>query len=256
MRLYTTLPNRAVLPVLGALFLALFTSCAERTTQLTLRVASDLDNMPFAGVDEEGTAVGRDVEMMEELCRRAGFALAWERMPFAELMPSVQAGEVDAVCATLGVTPERSRLMRFSRPYYRTRLAVVVPVDGVGSLSELAGKVVSGAPGTTSERAVRESLPDAILAESDDKDRSTEERLLAGALAAAVMDGPAAEALVARNPERLDLLEEDLGGEEYAIAMPLESEGLARALDQALAELEASGWLDELDRRHGLEAGR
>ena len=32
--------------------------------QRPLVVASDLDNMPFAGVDEQGTPIGRDVEMM------------------------------------------------------------------------------------------------------------------------------------------------------------------------------------------------
>ena len=37
-----------------------------------LRVASDLDNRPFAWVDDAGTPHGRDVEMIQAVAERPG----------------------------------------------------------------------------------------------------------------------------------------------------------------------------------------
>ena len=244
----------AVRKLLAALLLIASTSCATPGTgQGPLEVASDLDNAPFAFVDGEGTPKGRDVEMMEELASRLGRELVWVRMPFAELLPTVEEGRVDAVCATMGITPERAERVSFTRPYYRTMIAVVVrsrPGEP-RQLAELRGRSVSGAAGTTSERAIRQHLPGALLAVTD-KDAPTWQRLQSGEIDAAVCDGPAADAMVAASGGLLRRLEESLGGEDYALVVPRGETTLREALDSELAELEAEGWLAELDARFGL----
>ncbi len=238
------------------LLLLLCAACASAPREApVLCVASDLDNPPFAGVDGAGVAYGHDVELMTELARRIGRRLVWERMPFGELLPAVEAGEVDAVCATLGITPERSERVGFTRPYFRTAIAVVVRT-GPGeptSMAELAGLRVSGAQGTTAARAVLTHLPDALAVTSGPKDSPTRERLLSAAIDAAVMDGPAADALVAGADGRLARLPRALDAENYGIALPKKRRDLLIELDHALGELERTGWLAKLDARHGLE---
>lgn len=243
------------------LLLLLCVACASAPRDVpVLRVASDLDNPPFAGVDEAGVAYGHDVELMAELARRTGRRLVWERMPFEDLLPAVEAGEVDAVCATLGMTPERAERVGFTRPYYRTAIAVVVRT-GPGepaSLGDLAGLRVNGAEGTTAARAVLAHLPDAVALTSNPKGTPTRDRLLNAEIDAAVMDGPAADALVASASGRLARLPADLDSENYSIALPKGRVDLLRELDRALEDLEGSGWLAALDQSHGLEpsAGR
>jgi len=219
-----------------------------------LRVASDLDNAPFAFVDDTGAAHGRDVEMMQELAARLGRELLWVRMPFADLLPAVEEGAVDAVCATIGITPERAERVAFTRPYYRTAIAVVVRAgDGEPkSLADLDGMRVSGAEGTTSERAVHLHLPNARPAAPAGKDLPATDLLLAGELDAAVSDGPAADAMVRASGGRLVRLTEDLEREDYAIVVTLGHAELLRELDAALATLDRSGWLTALDERYGL----
>jgi polar amino acid transport system substrate-binding protein len=237
--------------VLLALVLVL-AGCAAREDPLV--VASDLDNPPFAGVGADGEPVGRDVEMMAMLARELGREVEWRRMSFAELLPAVEAGEVDVVCATIGVTPERARRVAFSAPYYRTAIAVVARA-GAGeprTLDELVGRRVSAAAGTTSERAVRRRVPGAVGVFANAKDAPVLERLLAREVDAAVMDGPAADTLVARSDGRLVRLGEDLDVELYALALPLERAALVSALDAALAALSADGRLRALDARYGL----
>lgn len=247
----------APLLLLGWLAAIVGAGCAAPRARPPLRVASDLDNRPFAWVDERGVARGRDVEMMEALAAALGRPLEWRRMPFEQLLPAVERAEVDLACATLGVTPERAERVLFTRPYFATAIAVVVRA-GPGeprALADLAGRAVLAGAGTTSERAVLERLPRARL-EAGDKGRTTAERLSAGEVDAAVLDGPAAEALVERSGGRLVRLAEPLARELYALALPRSAHELRAALDRELARLERDGALAELDAAHGLAPDR
>ena len=235
----------------AALALLLLTACASQRAPLV--VASDLDNAPFAFVDDDGEPAGRDVEMMDTLASRLGRELEWERMPFEELLDAAAQARVDLVCATLGITPERRRLVDFSRPYFDTSIAVVVR-DGPGeprSLAALSGRRVSAAQGTTSERAVRAGLPGAELHLLPPGAHSAVEQLLAFEVDAAVMDAPDATRLVAEHAGELARLD-DLESERYALALPRGST-LRPLLDGLLGEMSANGELAELDREWGLE---
>lgn len=233
---------------------------APGSSEGPLVVGSDLDNAPFAWIEERGPSsagrpVGRDVDMMEELARMLGRGLEWRRMPFEELLPAVERGEVDVLCATLGISPERAERVRFTRPYFTTRLAVVVRA-GPGeplALAELEGRRVGGGSGTTAERAIRAELPGAVGVFENKSGLPGLERLLGHELDALVMDGPAADALVDASGSRLRVLAEDLGPERYALVVHPGARELERALSRALDELERGGRLATLDRIHGLE---
>lgn len=230
-----------------------------RATRPPLLVGSDLDNRPFAWVDAAGTARGRDVEMMEALATHIGRTITWRRMPFEDLLGAVERSEVDAVCATVGITPERALRVTFTRPYFLTDIAVVVRAgDGEPrSLSELSGRIVAAGAGTTSERAARLRLQSSVLELSGGKGTtSTLERLLLGDIDAAVTDGPAADALVASSDGTLVRLSTPLDSERYALALPLSSVVLRTQLNQALRAIEQDGTMIELDTRHGLLLNR
>lgn len=240
--------------LLAVLALALLPACASTGGGAApLRVASDLDNKPFAFVDENGEAAGRDVRMMEELAHRIGREVEWVPMPFEELMPAVSAGKVDAVCATLGVTPERSREMDFSRPYFRTELVAVTLAgpDAPKSIADLSGRAVAAGVGTTSARAVSMRAPAAHLVTGNKSGATSADRLLAGEVVAVVMDGPAAEALIARSGGKLSRLPESFGPEDYALALPRGS-ALRESLDGALSACERDGTIAKLDEAFGL----
>jgi ABC-type amino acid transport substrate-binding protein len=217
-----------------------------------LVVASDLDNKPFAWVDSQGQPQGRDVRMMEAIGARLDRPIEWRRMEFAKLLPAAQHGEVDVVCATLGVTPERAELVDFTRPYFVTELAVVT-ADGPNaptSLAQLAGRRVAAGAGTTSERAVRQQLPAAHGIFENETGAAAPQRLKSGEVDAVVMDGPAADALVKANPG-LRRLPQSLGDERYALVLRRGSE-LRTRLDDALAQMESDGAMRRLDAEFGL----
>ena len=226
----------------------------EQTSTASIVVASDLDNPPFAGVDAQGRPTGRDVEMMQLLAERLGRPLEWKRMPFEELLPAAERGEVDAVCATLGITPEREERVLFTNTYYETAITVLVRT-GSGeprTIGALKKKRVGAGSGTTSERAVRRRLEGSYGIFENKEGLPTARRLLENELDAAVMDGPAADAIVASSNGKLTRLPENLDAERYGIALPRSKAGLRERLNHALRELQASGELASLNEKHGL----
>lgn len=248
-----------MLRIVFATCIVLLASCAgtSRSDESPLLVvASDLDNPPFAFVDDGGNPQGRDVAMMQRIADDMRRRIVWKRMPFAELLPAVERGEVDVVCATLGVTPERAERVAFTLPYFETQLAVVVRV-GPGeprTLSDLAERRVAAGAGTTSERAIRLRLPRAIGVFENKDQLPALERLTSRSVDAAVMDGPAAFALVESSHGALARLQETLGDETYALALPKSRGDLLTAINRALQKLEEQGVLRSLDATHALHA--
>ena len=219
-----------------------------------LVVGSDLDNPPFAGVAPDGHPIGRDVEMMQMLCDRAGYELCWSRMPFAQLLPKVETGRLDVVCATLGITAERSKRVIFSPSYFDTAIVAVVRVGDrePQMLADLKGKLVSGAVGTTSELAIRRLLPSARGVFENKAGGSALFRLMSREIDAAVMDGPAADSLVAKAAGQLRRLPEALVTESYALALPKTHGEVAARLALVLLAMKQSGELANLDRKYRL----
>jgi len=217
-------------------------------------VGSDLANPPFAWVDEAGVPQGRDVEMAKLLAYSMDVDLEWSRMDFADLLDVLERGEIDAVIATLGATPERAERVLLSEPYFLTSLLVVVRRgDGEPtSLAELGGRVVSAGIGTTSERALRAELPDAIAAPPSEKGDSSIDRLLAGEVDALIMDGPDALDFAREYPDRLAVIEEALATENYVIAIRPDGAEWLRRINGALGELSVSGNAKRLDDEFGL----
>ncbi len=211
-----------------------------------LVAACDFTNPPFAYLDAQGTPRGHDVELAQAIAEGLERPLVWERMPFGALLDAVAEGQVDMAVATMGRTEERARRVLFSRPYFETSILALVRCGGgePATLEELVGRAVHASPGTTSALAARRhglahSAPEA----EGPKDASALERLLAGQVDAALMDGPDALDLAAADPGRLRVLPEPLAAEAYCVAIRPDRPDLARSIDAVIDALDAAGRL-------------
>ncbi|MFT7463291.1 MAG: ABC-type amino acid transport substrate-binding protein [Pseudohongiellaceae bacterium] len=259
--------TRSLQIALGVALLCLSSACTTTTsgqppsgvapapTVIELVVASDLDNMPFAGLDAEGHPIGRDVEMMAALAAQLQRPLRWRRMPFEQLLPSVEEGTVDVVCATVGITAEREQRVDFSDAYFSTAIEVVVR-RGEGepqTWADLAGRRVGAGRGTTSEFAVRRVLPEATGVYENKSHLGSLDRLLQKDVDGLAMDGPNALELVGQHGDKLTLLLTPLASERYGLVVGEGQRELTEALNAALNTLRQSGFLAELNVTWGLQ---
>jgi uncharacterized protein (TIGR01244 family) len=212
-----------------------------------LIVVGDFANPPFSSWNEAHEPVGIEVEILDLVCRELGRTVEWRELPFAEMLPAVENGSAHVAASTIGITEERAKRVRFSSAYHETELSVIVRADDGDpqSMDDLSGLPVGAGRSTTSEDAVRRSLPAARLVVEREGELSFGEMLLAGKLSAIVMDRPAAERLVGESADRMRILESHLGIERYAFAVNREQGEVLAAIDLVLERLRDEGRLDK-----------
>lgn len=72
---------------------------------------------PIVFLDEDGGLVGRDKDIGDEICARAGWECKWVITEFDALLPGVVSGRFDFVIAGLSASPDRSEIVDFTDPY-------------------------------------------------------------------------------------------------------------------------------------------
>ncbi|MGZ5910268.1 MAG: transporter substrate-binding domain-containing protein, partial [Reyranella sp.] len=78
----------------------------------------------------------------------------------ATRIPSLQTGKADLVISTLSITPERAKVIDFSKGYAVLRTVVAAPKSiNVKSLADLDGKTVGTVRGTTHDTQLTKEGP-------------------------------------------------------------------------------------------------
>lgn len=225
--------------------------------------ATDASYPPFSAVDPDGHLFGFDVDLAEALAGRlsrlAGRPVRaeFEALAYDALLPALVAGRDDAVISALVPQPERLNDVTYSRPYFVAGTVAVAragdapaAADAAGWRAWAAGKrlaVEQGAGGDVLARAwARQGAALTVLARP-----SADEALQAvetGGADAALVDLLSALDYVRGRPQ-LALAGRPLDPEPYVVAVGARSPTLARALDEALAELETDGSLSALRQK-------
>lgn len=123
-----------------------------------LIVAHDTNFKPFEFKDETGKYTGFDIEMWENIAKRANLEFKFQPMDFNGIIPGLQTGNIDAAVAAMTITPQRQEVVDMSIPYYDTGIMLVVRkenVESVKSLDDLKGKVIASKTGTSSADYLR-----------------------------------------------------------------------------------------------------
>ena len=237
----------------GALAICLFT-CSSPANEPAppVIVVGDFANPPFSSWNDAHEPVGIEVEILDMVGKELDRPIEWRELPFSEMLPAAEQGTAHVAASTIGITEERARRVRFTESYHQTELSVVVR-SGAGepaSLSELSGLRVGAGHATTSEDAVRRTLPEATLVVERKEDVTFGEMLLAGGLSAVVMDRPAAKRLVDEYPERMEILKDHLGVERYAFAVNPNEVEIVDAINTVILRLRDEGWFESRTAEH------
>lgn len=93
---------------------------------------------PFAFRLPDGRVTGEAPEIARAVFARLGVhRIEWVQTEFRALIPELEAGHFDVIAAGMFVTPERSRLVAFSRPTFVASMALLVPAESARVLCGL-----------------------------------------------------------------------------------------------------------------------
>lgn len=111
---------------LFTLMFTVFILSACGRNQDVLRVGMDLKYPPFETVDLNNNPVGISVDIAYALGEYLGREVEIVNTDFGSLIPSLQAGEIDIIIASMSITAARSQIVDFTDPYFFFKIITLV----------------------------------------------------------------------------------------------------------------------------------
>jgi lysine-arginine-ornithine-binding protein len=155
-----------------ALGLAAFALAAPAAAQDKFRIGTEAAYAPFAFVLPSGELSGFHIDIAKALSTVRGAACYIITPSFDGLIPALSANTIDAIIASMSVTPERLVAIDFAGPYYTVPALFIAPKDSGTEISAegLAGKYVGVQRGSTMAHYVETQFPDARVQFYDTSD--------------------------------------------------------------------------------------
>ena len=145
-----------------ALALASSTAFAASHTE-TIKIGTEGASPPFNNLNAAGELEGFDIDIAKALCEEMEVTCEFVTQDWDGIIPALQAGNYDAIIASMSITDERKEQVDFTNKYYNTPPAIAVPKDS--ELTEatpeaLAGKTIGAQGSTTHSNYAEAKLSD------------------------------------------------------------------------------------------------
>jgi polar amino acid transport system substrate-binding protein len=198
-----------------------------------------------------GEITGFDVDIAGEVARDifgSPSQVEYRILSSAERITELQKSHVDIVVKTMTITCERRKLVNFSTVYLDAAQRILAPRDSsIVKPSDLSGKRVCVAKGTTSLRRIREIAPPptivsvvnwadclVTLQQREVDAVSTDDSILAG--------------LVSQDPY-LHIVGPNMDSQPYGVGVNLNNDGLVRFVNGTLDRIRRDGTWNTLYRK-------
>ncbi|MBN1486556.1 MAG: transporter substrate-binding domain-containing protein [Anaerolineae bacterium] len=218
-----------------------------------LVVGTSADYPPFEFINEDNEFDGFDMALIKEIGNRLGVEVELQDIAFDGLIAALKAGQIDAIIAAMSATPDRDKEVDFTVNYYVGTDAILIKEGSdlvLESADDMAGYKIGVQSGTLHDTWVQENLVD--TGKTAEADVSRYERaelaisdLKNGRVEVVAMDYFAAKAYIEQGGIVM-ALEQNLSGENMAIAVREGAEGIRWNLEQVILELQEEGFIDQL----------
>ncbi|KQW43486.1 MULTISPECIES: transporter substrate-binding domain-containing protein [unclassified Roseateles] len=225
-----------------------------------LRIGFAVGYAPFSEVGTDGQLKGFEVDVAQALCARLGMPCVPVIQEFDGLIPALQSRKIDAIMASMSITPERQQVIAFSAPYYFSpaRLVMRSGTRTEATAAGLKGKRIGVERGTIHERFLAEQFKDSQVLRYPTQDQAFLD-LKSGRLDATLVDAVIAQFgfLNHADGRGFGFVGPDFGKDQRyygkGIGVGLrkaDAASLGKRLDEALAALRANGILKSLNDRY------
>jgi polar amino acid transport system substrate-binding protein len=137
-----------------------------------IRIGMSGNQPPFNMKNRAGKLIGLDVDLGVALARTMGVEAKFISMPFQDLLPALERGDIDIVLSGMTMTSERNLKVAFAGPYFisgkaaLTKSPSLAAADEPEDINKKARMTVLA--GSTSETFARRSLPEVDLVSVSD----------------------------------------------------------------------------------------
>jgi arginine/ornithine transport system substrate-binding protein len=225
-----------------------------------LRIGFAVGYAPFSEVGSDGQLKGFEVDVAQALSMRMGLPYTAVILDFDGLIPALQSRKIDAIMASMSITPERQQLIAFSAPYYFSAARMVMRSSARVDVSPegMKGRRVGVERGTIHERFLAEQFKGSQVLRYATQDQAFLD-LKSGRLDATLVDAVIAQFgfLNHADGRGFGFAGPDFGRDERyygkGIGVGLrkaDAATLGRRFDEALAALRSSGTLKKLNDRY------
>ncbi|HSC70196.1 MAG TPA: transporter substrate-binding domain-containing protein [Candidatus Methylomirabilis sp.] len=189
-----------------------------------LVVGTAADMPPLNMTLKDGKIAGMEVDIATLMANEIGVRLTLKPMPFNDLLPALEAGQVDLILSGMTMTPLRNTRVAFAGPYFGSGKSVLIKQENVASLqsTEMMNNpdvTVAALKGSTSQRFVERLAPKAKLVLTDGYDQAIA-MVLDGTVQAMVADFPICNVSVYRHQGKgLTTLKSPLNYEPIGMAL-------------------------------------
>jgi polar amino acid transport system substrate-binding protein len=226
---------------------AVFLALSGAASAQTVRLGTEGAYAPWNFLDDSGNVAGYEIELGNELCKRAGLTCEWVVNEWDSIIPNLQAGNYDAIMAGMSITDERLQTIDFSQNYFPPDPSkYVAAADASIDFANLTGKKI-GAQGATIQHAyVQENFGANNTIQAYETADQAMADLLAGNLDMILADSAYLEPIVAGNSAIAFVGDDVLIGNGVGIGLRKADDELEAKLNAAIDSAKKDGTVDAL----------
>ena len=215
-----------------------------------IRIGMSGNQPPFNMRNRDGELMGMEVDIGRALARTMGVEAKFVTMPFKDLLPAVQSGEVDAVFSGMTMTSARNLKVAFAGPYFVSGKAALTKVKSLATADEPEDVNVpvrmTVLAGSTSESFAKRELPEVDLVAVPDYEEGVQ-MVLNDQVDAMIADYPVTILALYQNPSvGLVTTVSTFSFEPIGVALSSDAHLLTNVIQNYFTLLEGTGTLERL----------
>lgn len=211
--------------------------------QDTVRIATEGLYPPYNLIDDAGNLAGYEVDLGNELCKRAGLTCEFVQNDWDSMMPNLNSGNFDVIMAGMSITEERKKDRLFSQNYMPPAVSFYVAASAD---ADIKTGVVAAQTGTIQAGHVAESGAQLLEFKTPDE---TVAAVQNGEADAVLADGEYLDPVVAASNGALVIVDKIPLGDGVGAAFRQSDTELAAKFDKAIGEMKADGTINELIKK-------
>jgi polar amino acid transport system substrate-binding protein len=217
-----------------------------------LRVGMTGTQPPYSIESVDGDLIGYEVDLAKIIAESIGVELKIVRMPFNELLPSLEANKIDIVMSGMTMTTPRNTNVMFLGPYIYsgksilTLAQIFILAETTAELNKKSIKITTMS-GSTSEKFVLKNMPKAKLLAESNYDESFK-LLMDGKADIMLADFSLCRYTVLRSPDLgLETFDDPFTKEPIGLAIKHTDPLFFNLLENLLTQLDADGTLEGMN---------